>query len=87
MYSKVCFTCLKMKCLVFPFGVIVMASIFMLTLPWTSLESSFKPHVAHQFVVKIVSQKGTQQDIVVWIFLYIKGDRYAQKRLAIDYYN
>ncbi len=65
----------------------IMDSIFMPTLPWTSLESSFKPHVAHQFVVKIMSQKGTQQDKVVCILLYIKGDRYAQKRLAIYYYN
>jgi hypothetical protein len=56
-----------------------LASIFIPTLPWTSLESSFKPQVANQFVVKIASQKGTTQwDKVVCILLYIKGDRYIQ---------
>ncbi len=66
---------------IFPF-------IFMPTFPWTSLESSFKPQVAHQFGVKMASQKGTTQwDKVVCIFLYTKGDRYAQKRLSIHYCN
>jgi hypothetical protein len=63
----------------------IFASISMPTLPWTSLESNFKPQVAHQFVIKMASQKGTtQHDKVVCIFLYIKGDRYALKRLSIN---
>jgi len=66
----------------------IFAYIFILTLPWTSLESSFKTQVAHLFVVKMVSQKGTtQRDKVVCIFLYIKGDRYVQKMLSINYCN
>jgi hypothetical protein len=66
----------------------IFASIFIPTLPWTSLESSFKPQVAHQFVAKMASQKGTTQlDKVMCIFLYIKGDRYAWKRLSINYCN
>ncbi len=65
----------------------ILVFIFMPTLPWTSFESSFKRHVAHQFVIKIASQKGTQRDKVVYIFLYIKSDSYARKRLAINYYN
>jgi hypothetical protein len=39
----------------------IFAFIFMPTLPWTSLESSFKPQVAHQFVIKMALQKGTTQ--------------------------
>jgi hypothetical protein len=66
----------------------IFASISMLALPWTSLESNFKPQVAHQFVIKMVSQKGTTQwDKVVCIFLYTKGDKYAWKRLSINYCN
>jgi len=66
----------------------IFASISMPTLPWTSLESNFKPQVAHQFVIKMVSQKRTTQwDKVVCILLYTKGDRYAQKRLSINYCN
>jgi len=66
----------------------IFVSIFMPTLPWTSLESNFKPQVAHQFVIKMVSQKGTtQRDKVVCNLLYTKGDRYAWKRLSINYCN
>ncbi len=64
----------------------ILASIFMPTFPWTCLESNFKPQVAHQFVVKMASQKGTtQRDKDVCILLYIKGDKYVQKRLSINY--
>ncbi len=35
----------------------ILAFIFMPALPWTSLESNFKPQVANQFVVKMASQK------------------------------
>jgi hypothetical protein len=67
---------------------IIFASIFMPTLPWTSLESNFKPQIAHQFVIKMASQKGTtQQDKVVCILLYAKSDRYIGKRLSINYCN
>jgi len=66
----------------------ILASIFMPTLRWTSLESNFKPQVANQFVVKVASQKGTtQQNKVVCILLYTKGDKYVQKRLSINYCN
>jgi hypothetical protein len=66
----------------------IFAYISMPTLPWTYLESNFKPQVAHQFVIKMVSQKGTTQwDKVVCILLYTIGDRYAQKRLSINYSN
>jgi hypothetical protein len=52
----------------------IIASIFMPTLPWTSLESNFKPQLANQFVIKVASQKGTtQQNKVVCILLYTKG--------------
>jgi hypothetical protein len=66
----------------------IFTSIFMPTLPWTSLKSNFKPQVAHQFVIKVASQKGTtQQDKVVCILLYTKGDKYARKNLSINYCN
>jgi hypothetical protein len=66
----------------------ILAFIFMPALPWTSLESNFKPQVANQFVVKMASQKKTtQQDKVVCILLYTKGDRYAWKKLSINYCN
>jgi hypothetical protein len=89
MYSNVCFKCLQQM-----WGVSVgsdctiFASIFMPTLPWTSLESNFKPQIAHQFVIKMASQKGTtQRDKVVCILLYAKNDRYVGKRLSINYCN
>jgi hypothetical protein len=66
----------------------IFTSIFMPTLPWTSLESNFKPQIAHQFVIKMGLQKwATQSDKVMCILLYTKGDRHAQKRLAINYCN
>jgi len=66
----------------------IFAYISMPTLPWTSLESNFKPQVAHQFLIKMVSQKGTtQHDKVVCILLYTTGDRYVRKRLLINYCN
>ncbi len=67
------------KCWVFPLGVIVPYSFhFHATLPSTSLESNCKPQVAHQFIIRTATQKGTTQpDKVVCILLYTKGDRYA----------
>jgi len=37
----------------------IFAYISMFALPWTSVESNFKPQVAHQFVIKMVALKGT----------------------------
>ncbi len=63
----------------------IFAYISMPTLPWTSLESNFKPQVAHQFVIKMVAQKDTTQwDKLVCILLCTKGGRYAWKRLSIN---